>query len=147
MSLEIVPITFAEASEFIRQYHRHHRPPVGWKFGMAVSNGEKVVGVATAGRPVARESDDGWTIEVTRVCTDGTRNASSMLYGACRRAAFALGYRRVITYILKSEPGTTLKAAGWRCIGERGGGSWNRLSRPRIDKYPIEPKLLFEANP
>ncbi len=85
------------------------------------------------------------TLEVTRLCTDGTRNACSFLYGAAARAGFALGYRRIGTYILKSEPGTTLLAAGWRLIGERGGNSWSRQSRPRIDTHPTEPKMLFEV--
>lgn len=89
--------------------------------------------------------DDGMTLEVTRLCTDGTRNACSFLYGAAARAGFALGYRRIGTYILKSEPGTTLLASGWKLIGERGGGSWSRPSRPQVDKHPLEPKLLFEA--
>jgi hypothetical protein len=143
--LKIVPIEFKEACEFIARFHRHHKPPQGWKFGMAVSDGEKIVGVATVGRPVSRHRDDGLTLEVTRLCTDGTKDAASCLYGACRRATFALGYKRLITYILKSETGTSLKAAGWKCIGEAGGGSWNRLNRARVDKAPTETKLLFEA--
>jgi len=105
----------------------------------------KIVGVAIVGRPVARMRDDGETAEVTRLCTDGTRNACSFLYGACARAAFALGFKRIGTYILASEPGTSLTGAGWRLVGETGGGSWSRGDRPRVDKHPTEPKLLFEA--
>jgi hypothetical protein len=106
---------------------------------------DRLVGVVIVGRPVSRHRDDGVTLEVTRLCTDGTRNACSFLYGAAARAAFALGYSRIGTYILKSEPGTTLKAAGWKLIGETPGRSWSVPSRPRDDKHPIEPKLLFEA--
>jgi hypothetical protein len=95
--LELQPIDFDEACKFVAEHHRHHLPPQGWKFGIAVNDGEKVVGVITVGRPVARMLDDGWTLEVTRCCTDGTRNAPSMLYGAASRAAFALGYKRLIT--------------------------------------------------
>ncbi|MBO0750453.1 MAG: hypothetical protein J2O44_08505 [Porphyrobacter sp.] len=84
------------------------------------------------------------TLEVTRLCTNGHRNACSFLYGAAQRAAFALGYRRIGTYVLKSEPGTSLAAAGWKLIGETRGGSWSRPSRARADKHPLEPKLLFE---
>ena len=131
--LELQPITYAEACAFITQYHRHHLPPQGWKFGIAVNDGEKVVGVITVGRPVARMLDDGYTLEVTRCCTDGTKNAPSMLYGAASRATFALGYKRLITYILQTEPGTSLKSANWREIGAAGGGNWNKTSRPRVD--------------
>lgn len=145
MSLMLQPITYAEACAFIARYHRHHLPPQGWKFGIAVNDGQKVVGVVTVGRPVARMLDDGWTLEVTRCCTDGTKNAASMLYGAAQRAAFALGYRRLITYTLASEPGTSLKAANWRVIGEAGGGSWSRASRLRVDTHPTEAKTLWET--
>jgi hypothetical protein len=145
VALELQPITFQEACEFIDMHHRHHLPPVGWKFGIACNDGEKVVGVVTVGRPVARHFDNGWTLEVTRCCTDGTPNAASMLYGAAWRAAKALGYKRLITYTLASESGTSVKAAGWRVVGEAGGGSWNCPSRPRVDKHPTERKMLWEA--
>ena len=143
--ISLQPITFREATEFIKKHHRHHQPPVGMKFCIAVSDGKTVVGVVTVGRPVARMLDDGWTLELTRCCTDGTRNAPSMLYAASWRAAKALGYKRLITYILSSERGTSLKAAGWRLIGEAGGGFWGRESRPREVKAPTSRKLLWEA--
>ena len=142
--LSLQPITYKEACRFIKDTHRHHLPPQGWKFGIAVNDGEKVVGVITVGRPVARMLDDGWTLEVTRCATDGTRNAPSMLYGAAKRAAFALGYKRIITYTLQSEPGTSLVAANWKCLGAAGGGTWNRENRPRVDTHPIEQKTLWE---
>ena len=145
MTLEIQPITFPEACAFIRTHHRHHKPPVSWKFGCAVNDGEKVVGVATVGRPVARMLDDGWTLEVNRLCTDGTPHVASKLYAACWRAAKALGYRRLITYILGSEPGISLRAAGWREVGRAGGGEWGRKGRPRIATHPTEQKTLWEA--
>ena len=143
MPLSLVPVSFAEACRFIKRHHRHHLPPQGWKFGVAVAEGGRIVGVVTVGRPVSRNLDDGLTLEVTRCCTDGTKNAASMLYGAASRAAKALGYRRVITYTLGSEPGTTLTAAGWRRVGRAGGGSWNCRSRPRTDKAPTEVKTLW----
>lgn len=143
--LEIQPITYEEACEFISRHHRHHLPPQGWKFGIAVNDGEKVVGVITVGRPVSRHLDKGWTLEVTRCCTDGTKNAASILYGTARKASFALGYKSLITYTLASEEGTSLKAAGWREIGKAGGGSWNKPSRPRVDKAPTEQKTLWAA--
>lgn len=106
---------------------------------------DKIVGVAIVGRPVSRHRDDGVTLEITRLCTDGTRNACSFLYGACARAAFALGFKRIGTYILASENGASVKAAGWRLIGETPGRSWSVPSRPRVDTHPLEPRLLFET--
>ncbi len=145
MKLTLQPITFKEACDFIAIVHRHHKPPRGWKFGIAANDGNQIVGVITVGRPVARMLDDGWTLEVTRCATDGTKNAPSMLYGAAARAAFALGYKRLITYTLASEPGTSLKASNWKCLGQAGGGSWNRARRPRVDSAPTGQKTLWEV--
>lgn len=143
-SLQAAPISFADAAAFVMKHHRHHTPPVGHKFSIAAMAGETLVGVVIVGRPVARRRDDGLTLEVTRLCTDGLSNVCSFLYGAAARAAFALGYRRIGTYTLKSEPGTSLRAAGWRLLAETPGKSWSVPSRPRDDKHPIEPKLLWE---
>ena len=140
-------ITLAEANEFVGRLHRHHKPVVGHLFSLGCADGERLCGVAIVGRPVARMRDDGFTAEVTRLCSDGTKDVCSFLYGASARAAFALGFKRIGTYILKSEPGTSLRAAGWRLIAETKGGSWSRPSRWRSDKHPTEPKLLFEAEP
>ena len=146
MGLHIVPITFAESRAFIARHHRHHPAPLSHKFSVAVADGSGVIrGVATVGRPVARHLDNGWTLEVNRACTDGARNANSMLYGAAWRVAKALGYRRLITYTLETEGGASLRGAGWRCLGARGGGSWDCKSRPRVDKSPTQTKLLWEA--
>lgn len=145
MSLYLSPMTLKEAERFVRLHHRHHLPPQGGLFAIAVSDALKVCGVAIVGRPVARNNADGWTAEVTRVATDGTKNACSMLYAACWRAARSMGYRRLITYTLKSEPGTSLRAAGWRLIGQTDGGSWSREDRPRVDKHPLQAKLVWEA--
>ncbi len=133
MALRITPIDFAEANAFVATHHRHHKPMPGVKFCVAVSADDSVVGVAMIGRPVARMSDNGLTLEVNRCCTDGTPNACSMLYGAAWRAAKALGYERLITYTLPAEGGASLRAAGWTLIGQRGGGNWNCASRPRVD--------------
>lgn len=143
--MELRPIAFKAAKAFIAQHHRHHLPPQGWKFGIALYDGEQLVGVATAGRPVARMLDDGLTLEVTRCCTDGSKNACSMLYGAVRRAAIAMGYRRIITYTLVEESGSSLRAAGWRVIRETKGGEWGCPSRPRGKTAPACPKILWEA--
>ncbi len=143
--MEIVPMPLDEANAFVEQHHRHHRPVVGAKFCIGVADDAGVRGVAIIGRPVARHLDDGWTLEVTRVATDGAKNACSMLYGAAWRASKALGYRKLITYTLSEEPGTTLRAAGWKMVGEVRGRSWSCPSRPRVDKHPLQGKLRWEA--
>lgn len=142
--LEIVPIFQREAFAYVSKHHRHHKKPVGSIFQIALHDGDKIVGVAIVGRPVSRMLQNGTTAEVTRLCTDGTKNACSMLYSACWRIAKNMGYKKLITYILESESGTSLRAANWHLIGIRGGGSWSVPSRPRIDKHPTEQKLLFE---
>ena len=143
--LRHIRIGLDEANAFVAEHHRHHKPVIGHLFSLGAVQGDRIVGVAIVGRPVARMRDDGATAEVTRLCTDGTRNACSFLYGASARTAFALGFTRIGTYILASEPGTSLTAAGWRLIGESGGGSWSRSDRPRVDKHPTQAKLLFEV--
>jgi hypothetical protein len=143
--ISLAPISIAEANAFVSIHHRHHRPVPGAKFCIAVTDGEKVCGVAIVGRPVARLLDNGLTLEVNRCCTDGTRNACSMLYGAAWRAAKALGYLKLITYTLPDEGGASLRASGWKLIGERGGGTWNRNQRLRVDTHPLQKKLLWEA--
>ena len=146
MSLTLVPVKLREARKWVDKVHRHHRAPQGGLFAIGVARDDELVGVAIVGRPVARHLDDGWTVEVTRVAViDNVKNACSMLYAACWRTARAMGYRKAITYTLKSERGTSVKAAGWTCIGETGGGSWNRKARPRIDDHPLQTKMRWEA--
>ena len=146
--LIVVPTSLAAANAFVKEHHRHHKPVVGHKFSIAVSLGGVIVGVAIVGRPVSRVLDNGWTLEVNRCCTDGTRNACSVLYGAAWRAARALGFVRLITYTLIAEGGASLRGAGWNCVGERGGGNWNTKNRPRVDTTPALqiPKFLWEKN-
>jgi hypothetical protein len=147
VSLALVPITYREACAFIERHHRHHAPSRGQVFAVAAAVGEAIVGVATAGRPVSRHLDDGWTLEVNRVATDGTRNACSFLYGAVRRIGKAMGYRRFVTYTLPEEGGASLRGAGWQLVGEAGGGSWDtpNSGRPRVDTHPTQMKLRWEA--
>ena len=145
MPLTVVPVTLTDAHSFVRQFHRHHRPSVGGLFAAAASDGEKIVGVVVIGRPVARMSSDGWTCEVTRLCTDGTPNACSMLYRAAWRAAKALGYKRLVTYTLPEEGGASLRGAGFTEIGRAGGGSWSNEKRPRVDKHPLQEKIRWEV--
>ncbi len=146
--IELRPVTREVADGFVRQHHSHHGVPVGalWRHGAHDDDGCDdgcLIGVAVVGRPVARPLDDGLTIEVTRLCTDGAPNACSMLYGAARRAAIAKGYRRGLTYILASEDGSSLRAAGWRLLWHVKGRSWDTPSRPRTDKHPTEDKVAY----
>jgi hypothetical protein len=144
--MNISPITLREARTFIRANHRHRPDLVGGLFAIAVAS-DVVHGVAVVGRPTARHLDaDDFTAEITRVCTDGTRNACSMLYGACWRAARALGYRRLVTYTLATEVGASLRASGFRVVAETRAQPWHRPSRPRIDVHPAQAKLRWERS-
>jgi hypothetical protein len=145
--LEIVPMELADANQFVVQHHWHHSVVVGHKFSLgATDEAGSLRAVCIVGRPVARKLDGGWTLEVTRLCSDGCPNACSALYAAAWRAARALGYRKLITYTLATEPGTSLRAAGWRTVGETPGRSWSVPSRPRVDKHPLEPRLRWEVS-
>lgn len=142
---EIVPTNLREANAFVRQHHRHSGTTRGHKFSVGLADAGILVGVAIAGRPVARHRDDGLTIEVLRVCVKpwAPRNACSTLYGACCRAAKAMGYRRAITYTLRAEPGSSLKAAGFGVLGEVAARSWNTPSRPRNDRHPLRERRCW----
>lgn len=146
MAIRVQPIDFAEACEFVRRLHRHHRPPVGSKFAVACNDGERVVGVLIAGRPVSRNLDNGLTVEVTRCCTDGPMNACSLLYGAAWRAAKALGFARMVTYTLPEEGGASLRAAGARMVAESAGGAWVRSEpgQERTNDHPLGAKWRWE---
>lgn len=121
MTLRVIPLDLDEANDVIRKWHRHHKPVPGAKFAIGVADDDRVCGAAIIGRPVARKVDRRVYAEIVRVCTDGTHNACSKLYGAARRAALAMGYQLVVTYTLPEEGGASLRAAGFRCEGEAGG--------------------------
>jgi hypothetical protein len=147
-SLELCPVSFKDACAFVTLHHRHNKAPIGHKFSIGVESAGKVVGVAMIGRPVARMLDDGLTLEVNRTATDGTPHVNSMLYGAAWRAAKAMGYRRLITYTQHEESGSSLKAAGWRIVGQRAPRpGWSRPSRPRVDDgTAFVQRTLWEAS-
>lgn len=148
MSLRVVPVKFRDACAFVAAWHRHNAPPRGMVFCLgAADDTDSLVGVAIVGRPVARHFDDGTTLEVTRTCTDGTRNVNSLLYGAAWRAARALGYRRLVTYTQAEESGASLRAAGWQVIGERPARpGWDVPSRPRDNgSYLSSERTLWEV--
>lgn len=142
--LRVVACTITSAREFVARHHRHLPAPTSGLFAVGVAQAGAIVGVAIVGRPSARGLQDGATAEVTRVCTTGARNACSMLLGACRRGAVALGYTRLLTYTLTSEPGASLRAAGWREVARVRGRGWNCPSRPRR-AAKIHDKRRWEA--
>ena len=142
--LSLVPVSLKDANTFVAEHHRHHKPTRGHKFSIGCASEGRLVGVAIVGRPVSRYLDDGLTLEVNRLCTTGEQNACSMLYGAAARAAKAMGYHKIITYTLDSEPGTSLRAAGWTCAGPAGGERWTGQRRPTADLYPAQMKLRYE---
>lgn len=144
--LKLAPVSLKEANYFVEHHHRHHKPVVGHKFSIGCTENGKLVGVAIVGRPVSRYLDDGWTLEVNRMCTDGTRNACSFLYGAAARAAKAMGYKKLITYILDTEDGTSLRAAGWKCAGLAGGKEWTGKRKPVAPLCPAQMKYRFEKH-
>lgn len=146
MRLTLAPIDLRTAREFVQQHHRHNKPPHAWKFGVGVTVDGELVGVAVAARPAARALDDGRTIEVARTCTDGSRNANSMLYGAIWRAARALGYVRGVTYTQAGESGSSLLAAGWRRVEHLPArGDWAASSVALRDlRDPPQASLLDE---
>lgn len=152
--LTIKPISLKEANAYVVENHRHHDKVVGHKFSLGCYEGDRLCGVAIVGNPLARRLMDGLTLEVNRLCTDGTHNACSILYGRCARVAKDMGYKKIITYILETEDGSSLKASGWTLEAEGiGGGTWNKPSRPRQleditlfgekIKYPINKKKRF----
>lgn len=143
--MKIRPITFRQACDFVSEHHRHHKPTVGCKFSLGLFDEGKLVGVAICGRPVSRKLDDGLTCEANRLCTDGTRNACSMLYGACCRVAKEMGYEKIITYILESENGASLKASNFVCEGLAGGLKWTG-SRDTGQEYPHEMKTRWSKS-
>lgn len=142
-------MTRDQANEYVRRYHRHSGPRIGAKFCLGAvdpDGGGLILGVAIVGRPVARNYDDGWTLEVSRLCSQSHPNVGSFLYGAAWRAARALGYRRLVTYTLAGESGTSLRAAGWRIVGERGARrGWSVPSRPRVTDYTSDQRILWEV--
>ena len=151
--MRVFPMHLKDANAMVTAIHRHHGPVVGYKFALCVKGDPidhipweegPVLGVAICGRPVGRRLDDGATLEVLRLAVvSGQPNACSKLYGACARVAREMGYRRILTYTLASEPGTSLKASGWKRDGEVEGRSWSVPSRPRTDKHPTCDKVRW----
>lgn len=140
--MKVIPLTLKQANDLVSQLHRHHKPARGHRFSLGlVDDAGKLVGAVICGRPVSRMYDHGKVLEVTRLVTNGERNACSQLYGAAARTAQAMGFERIQTYILDSEPGTSLKASGWTDEGPAGGGQWKHTDgKPRRTDQPTELK-------
>ena len=143
--LKILPCEFKRANEFVETHHRHHKKSTGHRFSIAAfdTKQNKIVGVAICGRPVARLTDPSTTLEVTRLCTDGTKNACSFLYSACARIGKEMGYSKIQTFILESEYGKSLEAAGWKFESWSAGGLWIHSSGPRNNLHPICQKKKY----
>lgn len=141
--LEIRPISIPHANEYVEMHHRHHGKKNGCRFAISVYEGEDLHGVAICSNPVGIKCDDGLTLEVSRLCTDGTRNACSILYGACARIAKEMGFRKIQTYILESESVASLKASGWTMEAEEcGKPSWNYQPSQRQKERSRRPSQL-----
>lgn len=152
--LELVPLTLADANVYVRDFHRHSGKVVGAKFCIGAGTPPEhefdewhLHGIAIVGRPVARHFDDGFTLEVNRLCHQGEPNVGSMLYGAAWRAAKALGYHRLITYTLTTESGASLRGAGWKVVAQlEARPGWDAPSRPRVRDEASPQRVLWEAS-
>ena len=139
--MRVVPLELRELNDLVARLHRHHKPVQGHRFSIGLSDEGRLVGGCSVGRPVARMTDASKVLEVTRLVTDGTPNACSALYSAAARVGKELGYELIQTFILESEPGTSLKAAGWMLESHSSGGDWTRDSKPnRRQDQPQCPK-------
>lgn len=141
-----VPVTLREARLFVDNFHRHNKAPQGGLFAIGASNGDSLVGVAIVGRPIARRMSDGMTAEVVRVCViDGAPIGScSFLYARAWKAAKAMGYRKLITYTLQTESGSSLRGAGWRIVAELSANNpkcWQ--TRPGREWQPVVGQAKF----
>lgn len=141
MKLEAEPIELKQAQAFINQLHRHHAAAIRDKFRIAAKRDGQIVGVAQVGRPISRNLCDGYTLEVLRLCTDGSKDVCSFLYSRCARIAKEMGYRKIITYILATEPGTSLKASGWTLEDDNcGGATWENCTRTK--ERPVQLSMI-----
>jgi hypothetical protein len=149
VTFRIVPVTFAQANSFVAMFHRHNQKVLSAKLYIGLMHDDELIGVAIAGRPVARMLDDGATLEITRVCVkDGYPNANSMLYGRIKKIAMLMGYKRVVTYTLKKEAQSSLLAIGAVPHEASKPRQWTTPSRQRYQSQIYnEPKLRWELLP
>lgn len=137
------PTTLKEANAFVGEEHRHHPPVVGHRWSMGCQADGKLVGVVIVGRPKARQTDQYMIADVTRLATNGHRNACSFLYARATHIARLMGFESIQTFILESEPGSSLKALeqlGWKRIGPTKDGEWRTRKgrRKQLDEKTIK---------
>jgi len=145
--MKIVPLELRELNAFVSEHHRHHKAVQGHRFSIGVIVDGKLCGGASVGRPVARLTNAKEVLEVTRLVTDGTKNACSFLYAAAARIGKELGYRKIQTFILDSETGVSLRASGWSLESISAGGDWTRVSKPdRRQDQPQCPKQKWSKD-
>jgi hypothetical protein len=147
--LDYAPCELREARDFVTRVHRHHRAPRAHRFSIKATVNWHTVGVAICGRPVGRHQQDGNTLEITRLCTDGTPNAVSFLVGVVKRAARALGWKRLISYTLIEENGASWRASGMTQTGITRGGKWSGTygdGKKRSNDHPLQEKRRWEIN-
>lgn len=141
--MKIIPITLKVANEFVLRYHRHNKSVVGSRFAIGLTRDCELVGVAICDRPISRHLDNGLTLEVYRVCTDGTKNATSMLYSRCKRIGQLMGYEKIITYTLQSESGSSLKAIGAQIEKNIEGRQWNDSEKVKRTKQAVSEEMKY----
>jgi hypothetical protein len=144
--VKLVPISIREANRYVLYWHRHNEPTQGALFALGAEKDGELVGVAIIGRP-PQGLQDGRTVEIRRVCTNGTRNACSFLYGRARRAAAALGYQHVITYNRQDESGASLRAAGFEQTALLPARDWAKenVKRRRVNRTQPFPRARWES--
>ena len=149
MSLRVVPLDLQQANRLITMWHRHHPPAVGHRFSLgAIDDSGVAHGAVIVGRPVSQHSGPAHEVaEVTRLVTDGTRNACSILYAAAARAARHMGFTRIQTFILAAEPGTSLKASGWVSEGPAGGNPWGHRPGRQSQSLGVKERWVLHLNP
>ncbi len=140
--MKVIPLSLRQANDFISKFHRHNKPVQGCKFCIGAQKANKIVGVAVVGRPVARLLDDGLTAEITRVCTNGTRNVNSFLYAHCAKICKLMGFNRIITYTLEEESGASLRAIGAKPEAFVEPSSWDRKNRHRNEQSVYQKRKI-----
>lgn len=147
MALRVVPLTLRQLNALVTELHRHHKPVRGHRFSLGcIDDSGQLVAACSVGRPVARGCSPYEVAEVTRLVSNGTKNACSILYAAAARACDAMGFSRIQTYVLDSEPGTSLKASGWELDGTVRGRPWEHTTGPRRTDQPTCDKQRWVKN-
>jgi hypothetical protein len=148
----IAPIPLSVANDFVKKYHRHNDERKIHKFSLGLykksEDKDILIGVAICGSPTGISYNGKSFLEVYRVCVTEANNSCSMLYGRCTRIAKELGYEKLITYTLKTEPGTTVKASGFELeTDEAGGKKWTGKRAKEREKKRNEAGIVLKLPP